>query len=406
MRPPGRPVGDLRTPVAWRQREYNLNHNQLQEQEQLGQLEQPHHLPNNINHNHHPHHHHHHEEQLQWRRGRELVSSVSPPVSSTDEGGADGDESSELDTSVSGQRLQRRNQQQQQQHQQLLQQRLRQRQNRISQSHYAVIKSQTMTMRSTRSVPALERSSWPNTRAVNCPVHGNYTMQPGPNPRHHQQHPSSAFPLLFVGKAGNGPMRRAGSMFDMRQTGDHMQLSPHSYPRTSPMCGSLMRSVPIGYGPTPLPPLFCTLEKGKKSSHYGSVRSLHSLHPMGGGPVPSAVLPITPLTRPPMPPPYNLPPMPPLHLLPPGMRPRPLVIPATVEPLPMRDPAKPKMINGLPALTSSKGEKALEVSGRGGGDGKRRCHCCRGPILPLIWFIVCTVTVGVIVGVILGSIYG
>jgi len=93
--------------------------------------------------------------------------------------------------------------------------------------------------------------------------------------------------------------------------------------------------------------------------------------------------------------------MPPTHLLPPGMRPRPLVIPASVEPLPVRDPMKGKAGNGLPTQANmvgpnGNGKVMMDVENV---HYKKQYHCCRGP-LPLVWFIISIVTIGVVLGVV------
>lgn len=159
---------------------------------------------------------------------------------------------------------------------------------------------------------------------------------------------------------GGTVLRRAGSMFDMREVYGGPPLPPHQMAHYVPYHGGMM--------PQP-----------ERKSMYGSMRSLRSVGHFQG---------VHGL--------QGLPPMPPAHLLPPGVRPRPLVIPVGVEPLPVRDPSK-QQASGAP-VGAKEGKD-------GPGGPKGSTDCCKGP-LPLVWFIISIVTVGVILGVILGTIFG
>lgn len=142
---------------------------------------------------------------------------------------------------------------------------------------------------------------------------------------------------LYPGPPGSGTLRRHGSMFDMRS----------AYPPPHP--AFLMNHMP------PPPPMM------DKKSFHGSLQML------AGGPhqIPS-------------------------HLLPPMMRPRPFVIPAGAEPLPMRDPYK--MRTPPPSgYAPSKTEDPYSVDQ----------VCCKGHLI-VLWIILAVVTIGVILGIVLG----
>lgn len=282
---------------------------------------------------------------IAWMQREQNFRSGRPPRRPPSPLSTTTDESSsELETSVSGRRY-----------------------NRLATSSYM----KTDTIRSSRSVPALHLvNSWTGDP---CPVHGGSPMlhgyQPGP----------LLPPHLHVGYQGTmaPTMRRGGSMFDVRGANAYPPQIYSGHP------------IPPGHiiAPTiPLPDR--TLER---KSHYGSLQSISGGQAAGLGTIP-------PL--------YHLPPMPPSHLLPPGMRPRPLVIPAGAEPLPVRDPSK---ANNAAVLSSSMINRGLPLNSKAleadGSNHKRNCHCCKGP-LPLVWFIISIVTIGVVLGVVLGAIYG
>ncbi|GAB6033764.1 hypothetical protein CHUAL_013888 [Chamberlinius hualienensis] len=328
-----------RTPGAWRTREQNLIHQQSHQQMTLNQSQLPPCPP----------------------------SRNSITTTTTNATGDETSTSSEIETSESSRR----------------------RYNRLVPRNGV----STNTLRSTCSVPVLNVNEVSTTwNGEPCPVHGGiFPPNHEGSESHHRPHHHAGLPLYpaappppppqFIygnpygtiscisGNAGRmyptyKTMRKAGSMLDLRLT-PRMHMLP----------------------PLPLPPPGTqTLEK---KSIYGSESNI-SFSPM---------LHSVPIAMTPVPPPYTLPPMPPPHLLPPGMRPRPMVIPASAEPLPVRDPNKSKtqsIYSGLGSTTNLHVKQYKE---------KKKIHCCKGP-LPLIWFIICIVTMGVLLGVVLGIIYG
>ncbi|KFM70217.1 hypothetical protein X975_19763, partial [Stegodyphus mimosarum] len=136
-----------------------------------------------------------------------------------------------------------------------------------------------------------------------------------------------------VGLSNGGTLRRHGSLFDVR-------LPYYGHP---PPFGP-----PIQYPAPPAPVL-------EKKSFHGSLQMI-------GNP----------------------------YLLPPLMRPRPFVIPAGAEPLPVRDPYKMRTPPAS-AYAGSKADDAYSVDQ----------VCCKGHLI-VLWIILAVVTIGVILGIVLG----
>ncbi|GFY43218.1 uncharacterized protein TNIN_120021 [Trichonephila inaurata madagascariensis] len=147
-------------------------------------------------------------------------------------------------------------------------------------------------------------------------------------PLFHHQHP--------MGLSNAGTLRRHGSLFDVRLPyfGHPPPPPPHFGPPS------------LQYPPPPL--------MDKKSFH-GSMQMLGN--------------------------PYMMPPM---------MRPRPFVIPAPAEPLPVRDPYKMR----TPPASGYAGSKADDTY-------SVDQVCCKGHLI-VLWIILAVVTIGVILGIVLG----
>ncbi|XP_015905303.1 uncharacterized protein [Parasteatoda tepidariorum] len=143
---------------------------------------------------------------------------------------------------------------------------------------------------------------------------------------HHQHHP--------IGHSNSGTMRRHGSLFDVR-----LPYYGHHPPPFPPA---------LQYPPPPPSHL-------EKKSFHGSMQVFPN--------------------------PYLMPPM---------MRPRPFVIPAGAEPLPVRDPFKLR----TPPASGYAGSKADDVY-------SVDQICCKGHLI-VLWIILAVVTIGVILGIVLG----